>query len=70
MLGGFAERYRLSREHAVQLVCAFGGDIARTGELCGAVSGALMVIGIAHGPTAARGSGSQGEDLRGDEGVP
>lgn len=27
--------------------------MARTGQMCGAVNGALMVIGLAHGPTAA-----------------
>jgi C_GCAxxG_C_C family probable redox protein len=53
VLGGFAERYQLSRDQAARLGCAFGGGIARTGQLCGAVSGALMAIGLAHGTTAA-----------------
>ncbi len=54
MLGSFAERYELSRDHATRLACAFGGGIARSGHVCGAVSGALMVIGLAHGTTAAQ----------------
>lgn len=32
---------------------AFGGGMARRGELCGAVAGALMVIGLAYGRTSA-----------------
>ncbi len=32
---------------------AFGGGMARRGELCGAVAGALMVIGLAYGRTEA-----------------
>jgi C_GCAxxG_C_C family probable redox protein len=51
VLGGFAERYQLSTEHAMRLSSAFGGGIARTGQMCGAVSGALMAIGLAHGAT-------------------
>ncbi len=53
MLGGFAERYQLSKEHAARIGCAFGGGVARTGQTCGAVNGALMVIGLAHGAAAA-----------------
>jgi len=53
MLGSFAERYGLPRELALRVGCAFGGGIARTGQLCGAVSGALMVIGLAQGATEA-----------------
>ncbi len=53
VLGGFAERYGLAKEHATRLGCAFGGGMGRTGRTCGAVNGALMVIGLAHGATAA-----------------
>lgn len=53
MLGSFAEKYQLSKEHAVRLAAAFGGGIARSGQICGAVSGALLVIGLAHGATLA-----------------
>jgi C_GCAxxG_C_C family probable redox protein len=47
----FAERRGLDRDAALRLACAFGGGIARTGSTCGAVSGALMAIGLAHGRT-------------------
>ncbi len=47
----FAERRGIDREHALRLACAFGGGIAGTGSTCGAVSGALLAIGAAHGRT-------------------
>jgi C_GCAxxG_C_C family probable redox protein len=52
VLGAFAERYRVSKEHAVRISCAFGGGMVPTGQVCGALSGALMVLGLAHGGTA------------------
>ncbi len=51
MLGGFAERYGMSLEHAVRTACAFGGGVAGTAQTCGAVNGALMVLGLAHATT-------------------
>jgi C_GCAxxG_C_C family probable redox protein len=53
VLGGFAERFQLPRDQAARIGCAFGGGVARTGQTCGAVTGALMVIGLAHGSAAA-----------------
>jgi C_GCAxxG_C_C family probable redox protein len=51
VLAAFAEDHGLDRDTALRLACAHGGGIARTGSTCGAVSGALMVIGLAHGRT-------------------
>jgi C_GCAxxG_C_C family probable redox protein len=51
VLAALGGRHGLDREAALRLGCAFGGGIARTGGLCGAVSGALMAIGLAHGRT-------------------
>jgi C_GCAxxG_C_C family probable redox protein len=51
VLVAFAERHGLGREAALRVACAFGGGVARTGGTCGAVSGALMAIGLAHGRT-------------------
>ena len=56
MLGGFAEKYGMSLEHAVRAACAFGGGVAGTAQTCGAVNGALMALGLAHA-TAEPGSG-------------
>ncbi len=48
ILSTFAPRHGLSREHALKLSCAFGSGMMRA-ETCGAVTGSLMVLGLAHG---------------------
>src|SRR5512133_3896959 len=48
VLSAFAPRHGLSQEHALKLSCAFVAGMTR-GETCGAVTGSLMVIGLAHG---------------------
>jgi C_GCAxxG_C_C family probable redox protein len=52
ILAAFSARYGLDEATALKVSCAYGGGIARSGETCGAVSGALMVIGLAHGKAA------------------
>jgi C_GCAxxG_C_C family probable redox protein len=47
----FAEDYHIDRENCLKLSCAFGGGMAHSGCTCGAVTGALMVIGMKHGRT-------------------
>jgi C_GCAxxG_C_C family probable redox protein len=44
----------LERETALRLAAPFGGGMGDTGEVCGAVTGALMAIGLVHGNTSAR----------------
>lgn len=44
----FATEYGISEELALKLATSFGGG-ARSGEMCGAVSGALMVLGLRYG---------------------
>ena len=39
----------LDRETAIKVADAFTGGIGRTGETCGAVTGALMVLGLKYG---------------------
>jgi C_GCAxxG_C_C family probable redox protein len=46
-----AAEFGLSTETALKVSAAFGGGLGREGEICGAVSGALMVIGLANGQT-------------------
>ena len=48
ILTGFPE-YGLDQDVALRLATALGGGMARTGQICGAVSGALMVIGLKYG---------------------
>lgn len=42
----FSEDYGVSKESAASISACFGGGIARQGEICGALSGALMVLGL------------------------
>lgn len=51
VLAAHAARLGLERDAALRAACAFGGGVARTGGTCGAVNGALVAIGLAHGRT-------------------
>lgn len=48
VLSTFSEKYDLDQKDALKLTCGFGGGM-RSGEICGAVSGAVMVIGLKYG---------------------
>jgi C_GCAxxG_C_C family probable redox protein len=47
-LAAFCGDYDLDAETAAKLACPLGGGM-RCGEVCGALSGALLVIGLEHG---------------------
>lgn len=49
VLRAFASELGLDPETAARVAAAFGGGMARTGRTCGAVSGALMAIGLRYG---------------------
>ncbi len=49
VLSAFAQELGLEREPALKIATSFGGGIAHLDELCGAMTGALMVIGLKHG---------------------
>ncbi len=46
VLAAFAPRFGLDHVTALKLAAPFGGGMGRLGRQCGAVSGALMVIGL------------------------
>jgi C_GCAxxG_C_C family probable redox protein len=46
VLSAHCHDFGLDREMAIKLTAPFGGGIAATGEVCGAVSGAIMVLGL------------------------
>ena len=48
VLTAFADDFGLDEKLALKLGTSFGGG-ARNGEICGAVSGALMVLGLKYG---------------------
>lgn len=47
----FAGDFNIDREVALKLSCALGGGMAHSGNTCGAVTGALLVIGMKYGRT-------------------
>jgi C_GCAxxG_C_C family probable redox protein len=59
VLSSFGEELGLERELALRVAGAFGGGMARMGETCGAVTGALMAIGLKYGMTQAKDEGAR-----------
>jgi C_GCAxxG_C_C family probable redox protein len=49
VLASFAEDFGLDQDLGVSLATGFGAGIGRSGQVCGAVSGACMVIGLKYG---------------------
>lgn len=49
-LAALAPQFGMEEGAALKLSAAFGGGIARTGGLCGALSGALMALGLKRTP--------------------
>jgi len=47
----FSEDLGLNPEIAKKCACGFGAGISKTGNICGAVSGAILVIGLKYGKT-------------------
>lgn len=46
VLSAYAEELGIDEQTAVRVASSFGGGIARSGKTCGAVTGALMVLGM------------------------
>ena len=47
----FSDEMGLESEMAKKVACGFGAGISKTGNICGAVSGAILVIGLKYGKT-------------------
>jgi C_GCAxxG_C_C family probable redox protein len=45
----FGTDYGLSEDNSLRISCAFGGGMGRQQHTCGAVTGALMAIGLKYG---------------------
>ena len=48
VFAGFSQDFGLSKEHALKIGACFGSGM-RKGEVCGACTGALMVLGLKYG---------------------
>jgi C_GCAxxG_C_C family probable redox protein len=53
VLAVFAKDFGLDRNTALRIAQGFGAGIAYTDDICGALSGAIMVIGLRYGRTQA-----------------
>jgi C_GCAxxG_C_C family probable redox protein len=51
LLVAYADQFGMDRRTALRVSAAFGGGMGRMGEICGAVTGAFMVIGLKYGRT-------------------
>ncbi len=51
VFSAFAAQFGIAEDLALKIASPFGGGVARQGEVCGAVTGALMVIALKHGTT-------------------
>ncbi len=47
----FSEELGLDPETSKKCSCGFGAGVSKTGNICGAVSGAVLVIGLKYGKT-------------------
>jgi C_GCAxxG_C_C family probable redox protein len=45
----FCDELQFDKNTALKLACGFGAGMGRKGEVCGAVSGGILVIGIKYG---------------------
>ena len=61
VFSSFADELGLEEKTAWKIACGFGAGISRTGNICGAVSGAIMVIGLKYGKA------EQGDDAATDK---
>ena len=59
IVSAFGPQLGLPLEIALKLPLAFGGGMASTGETCGAVTGALMVIGLKYGSMDPKNKGAK-----------
>jgi C_GCAxxG_C_C family probable redox protein len=51
VLAAYSGRFGLERDMALRLAEGFAGGMAGLGKTCGAVTGAILVLGLAHGRT-------------------
>jgi C_GCAxxG_C_C family probable redox protein len=49
VFAAFASQLDMNDSQALKLASPFGGGVARRGQICGAVTGALMALGLAQG---------------------
>lgn len=53
VFAGYADLFGLDKDTALRIADGFGGGVARRQGICGAVSGAVMLLGLRYGRTVA-----------------
>ena len=64
VFSAYGPQYGLDRELALKVAGAFGGGMGHMGHVCGAVTGAFMVIGLRYGKTRAEDNESRDKTYR------
>jgi C_GCAxxG_C_C family probable redox protein len=49
VLSEFAPQFGMDRDTAMKLACGFGAGMGRSGNVCGAVTGGMLVLGLKYG---------------------
>jgi len=49
VLWTFAQRFNLDADSALKIACGFGAGMGRRQEVCGAVTGGIMALGLKYG---------------------
>jgi C_GCAxxG_C_C family probable redox protein len=52
VLASFAGELEMSEDQCLKVACAFGGGMSRQQHVCGAVTGALMALGMKYGKSS------------------
>ena len=58
VFSAFSDDLGLDPDTAKKIACGFGAGMSKTGNICGAVSGAIMVIGLKFGKAQADDDGA------------
>ncbi|MGA9118212.1 MAG: C-GCAxxG-C-C family protein [Bacteroidota bacterium] len=64
VFSAYCLQFGVGKEDALKISTGFGAGMARMQEVCGAVTGAIMVIGCAHGMTQAGDTAAKEETYR------
>lgn len=51
IVAAFGGQFGLDKETALKIASGLGGGIGRTGDVCGAVTGAILILGLKFGST-------------------
>jgi C_GCAxxG_C_C family probable redox protein len=51
IVAAYGDRFGLDKNTALKIASGLGGGIGRTGSVCGAVTGAILILGLKYGTT-------------------